>query len=481
MINISNKQGKYRIRPTVPDDTEYIQYYVYWGQPNEPIYVGRSRYFGDYEVDLTDWVDWVIGQYDGYGTMAYYGDLIVDFVFVDSEGVEHMGPEDRYEIPIKKEKTELVYSPSVSGVVDFNAPLNKNLNPKIHIGGKPRLVDSFGVWVFPVFFLENVYDGRKAMLDPLFLANSYGEQEWNVNIKDFWTNDSSYEKDTIAFTYELIDLFDRFSGSRADEKGMNGFDPVIFYEDGEREFYTTTMFGTYEPLFYMWDMEDYQVGEGHLSYRLKQPYTIRYKEEDMVKWYETNVSEDVRSDYNLTGYGYSVIYIYPQYLSPVGSDNNPMRIDYHLVGSEKMDGCPYFNLLLMNSDIEGDVNVPLQVQNGILKGKSTNRLDKVEYMDIYGDTHNSSVTNSYELECFVDSEWLKTMTGEDLGYEELMMAMQSSRKSLLIGNGKISGMRTDGDTILDCRVKDIEKVDTHSRYNGNNRVPSLRITLEIYK
>lgn len=482
MINLTNKQKRYVVTPTVPDGTVYIDYYVYWGQPNTPIYSGKSRFFGEFEIDLTDWVEWVYSKYNGTGVMTYYGDLIVDFVFIDEDGTEHQGPEDRYTVPVTKDDPMVAYEPSVKGVVDIEAPLNTNLKPGIPVGGKPQLVDSYGVWVYPVFFLENIYDGRKAMLDTLCLANTYGEHSYNVNIGEFWTTDSEFAKNSLEFTYDIINLLDSYDATYAEDHFFNGFEPTIWFEDGNREVYTSAGFA-YPPLAYFWDMEDYDTpSEGHYSYILKQPYSIRFTEEQMREWYNRYITLDIRSDYRLDGFGFSVVYIYPQYLRQQGDGNNPMRIDYHLAGRAFPEGdCPWFNLLLINSDLNGDINVPLAVTNSVLRGKTVNNLDKISFMDRYGDTHNASISNSYELECYVDPDWLKTSTGNDLGYEAVMAAMQSARKTLLIGTAKISGMRTDDLTMLNCRVKDVEKVETYSRYNGTHRVPSLKITIEIYK
>ena len=47
---------------------------------------------------------------------------------------------------------------------------------------------------------------------------------------------------------------------------------------------------------------------------------------------------------------------------------------------------------------------------------------------------------------------------------------------------KISGLDMEDElTCLKCRVKDVEKVETYSKYNQSHPVPSLKITIEIYR
>lgn len=128
------------------------------------------------------------------------------------------------------------------------------------------------------------------------------------------------------------------------------------------------------------------------------------------------------------------------------------------------------------------IKVPLSVTNGILDGKTIDNLDKITYMDRYGDKHNGSITNHYELECYIDPCWLSVETGEDIEYEKVMLALQGSLKTTLVAyNVKISGMTGTSVITTEVRVKDVEKIDTYSSYSTDKKVPSYKITLEIYR
>lgn len=484
MINFTNKQKRYVVTPTVPEGTVYINYFIYWGSTNTPIYSGKCRYFGEIEVDLTDWVEWVYSKYNGNGVMTYYGDLIVDFVFIDEDGTEHQGPEDRYTVSVEKDDPMIEYEPSVNGIVDIEAPFNDKY--KAIIGTKPQYVSNYGLWVYPVFYLINRISGKIGRLDCSQIASNFNIVDDDINIAEFWTDDTAVEDKTgYDLIYAVINnILDNYNANEAiDNIRLNdSYAPHICYDGNVTEYFSTDNWN-YHPLTWFWDMEDFgRYNDGKYSDILSHPFSIRYTEQELKDWYINNIPQEVRSKFypEILGYGYSVIYIYPKSVL-IPYEDNIANIRHFTTGMIKDGECPYFNLLLINSDFQGDINVPLAVNNSVLRGKTVNNLDKISFMDRYGDTHNASVSNSYELECYVDPDWLKTSTGNDLGYEALMLAMQSARKTFLIGTAKVSGMRTDGFTMLNCRVKDVEKVETYSRYNGTHRVPSLKITIEIYK
>lgn len=138
--------------------------------------------------------------------------------------------------------------------------------------------------------------------------------------------------------------------------------------------------------------------------------------------------------------------------------------------------------LIGNSTTNYPVRIPLDVKNGVLSGKTINRLDKTTYIDRYADIHNGGMTNHYELECYIDPCWLEVTTGNDLEYEKLMLAMQNADSSILNVKGcKISGMDLFSTAQMPGRVKDVEKIETYSSYSTNKKVPSYKITFEIYK
>ena len=138
--------------------------------------------------------------------------------------------------------------------------------------------------------------------------------------------------------------------------------------------------------------------------------------------------------------------------------------------------------LIGNSTTNYPVRIPLDVKNGVLSGKTINRLDKTTYIDRYADIHNGGMTNHYELECYIDPCWLEVTTGNDLEYEKLMLAMQNADSSTLNAKGcKISGMDLFSTAQMPGRVKDVEKIETYSSYSTNKKVPSYKIVFEIYK
>lgn len=138
--------------------------------------------------------------------------------------------------------------------------------------------------------------------------------------------------------------------------------------------------------------------------------------------------------------------------------------------------------LIGNSTTNYPVRIPLDVKNGVISGKTINRLDKITYIDRYADIHNGGMTNHYELECYIDPCWLEVTTGNDLEYEKLMLAMQNADSSTLKVKGyKISGMNFFFTAQMPGRVKDVEKIETYSSYSTNKKVPSYKITFAIYK
>ena len=157
---------------------------------------------------------------------------------------------------------------------------------------------------------------------------------------------------------------------------------------------------------------------------------------------------------------------------------------------------PYACLMLLNSgfyinDPAYDyLIIPLSFHNKILDGKTINHLDKVTYTNKYGDVQNLSVSNYYEIECFIDPCWLHVETGlrnyqfqhVDIEYEKVMLALQSAPYSLLktyLVN--ISGIEWHIEPrTADVHIKDVEKIETYSSYSTDKKVPTLKITLEAF-
>lgn len=135
-----------------------------------------------------------------------------------------------------------------------------------------------------------------------------------------------------------------------------------------------------------------------------------------------------------------------------------------------------------NSD--GSIFIPLSIKNGVLEGKTINKLEKITFMDKYGDIHNGSVTNHYEVECFVDPCWLGSVkTKGDLDYERVMLMIQNSKRTILwCQDCNISGITPSSVNNWNCdvHIKDVERIETYSSYSGNQKVPTYKITIEIY-
>ena len=128
--------------------------------------------------------------------------------------------------------------------------------------------------------------------------------------------------------------------------------------------------------------------------------------------------------------------------------------------------------------------IPLSIKNGVLEGKTINRLEKTDWMDRYGDKHNGSNTNHYELECYIDSCWLGSIkTKGDLDYEKIMIALQNATRTIFwCSQCEVSGIITPSTRYWnsEAHVKDIEKIETYSSYSGNQKVPTYKLTIEIY-
>ena len=155
---------------------------------------------------------------------------------------------------------------------------------------------------------------------------------------------------------------------------------------------------------------------------------------------------------------------------------------------EPAAAAPFVYLILTNCGFLMDggvsVKIPLSHTNNMLDGKTINHLEKVNYIDRYGDSHNGSMTNHYELECYVDPCWLDVKTKDDFEYVKVALALQGAKSTALYGMGVgISGMNVDTSTgfYMEGKVKDIEQIETYSSYSTDKKVPSYKITFEIYR
>lgn len=174
--------------------------------------------------------------------------------------------------------------------------------------------------------------------------------------------------------------------------------------------------------------------------------------------------------------------------SSIGSETLPVTWAPEATNLPRPDMTSAYALLytqnsgFTNSD--GSTYIPLSIKNGVLEGKTINKLEKNTFMDRYGDTHNGSMTNHYEVECFVDPCWLGSVkTKGDLDYERVMLMLQNSQRTILYCQYcNISGITPSpiNSWNCDCHIKNVERIETYSSYSGNQKVPTYKITIEIY-
>lgn len=341
------------------------------------------------------------------------------------------------------------------------------------------------VAVYPVFYykvntsaLRPDLNGKVVKYDTSFLSEHFGEGYERWNCARYYSTAPQDEMQTfvnILTNYDSVAVYDA---------GLNNkWKPKMITEDNEiidmsSESLSTKCIGSKRA-------SDDELDDGGFVVR-QTP--VRFTEYDLSKLQNPIINSYIGTDYEICGHGYTAIIM--QY-NNTGAGSNYWFWIWKYGRYDIENECPYFNLTLVNSDYVAedyisncnayDIKIPLKVENGVLKGKTINNFDKTTYINKYGDTYNSSVTNRWELECYIDEEFVKTMTGADFVYEDVMLACQSARNAYLTGMGKISGFaELDGSEALECRVKDIERVETYSRYNGTNKVPSLKITLEIH-
>lgn len=143
-----------------------------------------------------------------------------------------------------------------------------------------------------------------------------------------------------------------------------------------------------------------------------------------------------------------------------------------------------YNSGVCNRDAEENIFIiKLLCRKDVLVGKTNMIFNKTNYMDKYGDVHNGSMNNKYELECYIDPEWMK-INEEVTEYNAVIAALMSAKRTFLRSeNGlKIRGLNAISQTIeLEGRVKDVERVEVYSTYNTNQKVPTLKITFEVYR
>ena len=530
MINISNQQRKYIITPTVPEGTQDISYSIYLD--NQVIYNGRCRYLDSFEIDLADFVEqeWDKGNNEG--------NFVINISYSNSTGIGNNETTETITCPFEKETIALPTAPETG--CDYMNLIISNSDFKTVTGGGTQMVNIWenSEWNIEGFTGSNIWKTNSGSiyysdntLQYKLVVESDGQNstlrwepwDWGKYIPKFGENvwhDTygntfySYQNDQFQYdettgNWKLM----RWNGSFVPPSGRHCWnyidDPIhtTFYSQGTTQYqllydsqyghhwYANPFSGDLIPEDggNIWQGND---GRYYYSYNDKQ-WVFTYNNRFIsIRWsnFRPDVGSFVWHDndgtiyYSFEGDQYKLennIWVenhigpinFPQYGDCVWTDfDGNYHFDYSLT-HYKQSQVP----IPIPPEITYDITIPLKVKSGILSGKTINNLDKITYTDRYGDRHNSAVSNKMEIECYVDDSWLKTFTGNDITYAKLMSAIQSARNSLLTGNATISGMDITGPVNLKCRVKDIETIETYSVYSANNKIPSYKITIEIYR
>lgn len=210
---------------------------------------------------------------------------------------------------------------------------------------------------------------------------------------------------------------------------------------------------------------------------------------DCEDWVDTFLSDNLDVNSIVTGCYIKIILTYTSDLGVQSSQTltrlfYPKQVD---VDVPTFDACGGAELILYNSWFYNDstdklMKVKLLTKGFRLVGRVDNIMHKTTYMDKYGDVHNGSTSNKYELECYIDPEWLNMKDSGDT-YGAVMAALQSSKKTIFRGVHTlfILGMGIYGVGDMEGRVKDVEKVEVYSTYSVRQKLPTLKITFEVYR
>lgn len=532
MINTNRSRSKYIIPVDVPSGTERIEYKVMINSTDEDdvIFVGQSKYFGNkYELEIGDWINnYIEEQYENDLTCPWMYLRINIYFYVDnSASMKSITfPWQPETIDITKPDYEVgIVGGTGTGIAEVmkssaNYPYMMAIYPTFYfrINGTfkesgstlpPRpirdalcLFDPNLEW-YPDNIKKDTYK-YTAMSEEL--EGDVTEDEWDEDVRDDFHNwvveqtNPQILKDADSplyyspkFIVELptrpeVTLKKLFLDHFVD-RNMPKIEPIYF-----KQFTSKDEVASLNDFFFSYSEQ-----------KLDNYFDTYVKTwvQDLENSLYTFVNGDMLkiNTIDRVGYGYKVIISY----RGEGSFTNKWGLvsQEYIVGSIKgEDECYSATLSLVNSgfvfgtesfknEVTFDLNqhtttkpttitIPLKVKNGMLVGKTINNIDKITYMDRYGDTHNASITNHYELECYIDDDWLGTLTGNDINFEKLELAMQAAQKTYLCTNAKISGM-DGGDTMIEGRVKDVQKIETYSSYHTGNKIPSYKITFEIYR
>lgn len=244
------------------------------------------------------------------------------------------------------------------------------------------------------------------------------------------------------------------------------------------------------------DRIDYEVTiDSNVVFVGKTRYFGGDYEVDCTDWIESYIDSKSRTDIQV---GQITVYVTFTFWGSTYSQTT-MSCSYHPEGTNLPvplddENCRYLYLELSNCGfVHYDsqyvkFRVPLLCRDKKLIGGAVNRLEKVKYIDRYGDDHNGVTTNKYEIECYVDPDWLNINTPSYgiNNYRDVMLALQNSKNTIMrsFGTGdfiKIPGIDTASMTYLEGKVKDMEQVEVRSSYDAGHRLPTLKIIFEVYK
>ena len=527
MINCSVDRGRFIVRDTPPILADSIRYTVEIND-SPAIFEGKCGYFGgDLEIDCTDWMDqWITGR-SGMGVLPVRCKVSV-YIYYYQEGellTVRAKSIDWWPTNID------VPMPEQSGLIcgGCNGWL-KDMNEQS---------DSvYTIAVYPIFFFRmsytidnNDYVDDNVMFDPYSAGKRIAEPgksfitypELEDSGKNHWSDVNNWVVKTTDYT-NLYDIGTPYYRS-----------PKLLFHDGSRinQIDFEDVYGDYslmqtiEPIFMKTDMQDIR---DELDWQNGSYF--RYTQDELDAYYEQYIKDYIDQlntlgtyvlpidlqhhnhrtmdniNVELVGYGYKTLMLYSnaedlisdwdtvdfvtmEYISCRGFGNDCSTANLVLVDSEfsMTANDTGFNPADFTNDdtvqesyTPSDVIIPLTVKNNMLKGKTIDNLNKITYMDRYGDTHNSLMSNKYEVECFIDPEWLSVKSGDDINYSKLMLACQGARKAYLCCNMTgISGVETTGSFVVEGRVKDVEKIETWSTYSSGKKTPNLKITFEFYK
>lgn len=476
MINITNKQRKNVWKPEILDNWNNLEYNVYERQGGQLIFKGNTNIVDDFEIDVTDWIEQYWNKQGDEGAFPFDGSLYIDVGDPDYP-YGHSTESFSYD----KNKTDLLSVERPDGVIIATAPASFEFPSPLY-----RKYNA--VYIYPAYLLKIITsdlspedEGRVVALDTSFTKSMLGVESYNCN--------RFYEESTTSIIPGSDEYEDVMKGllSEYNFTDVRGFglqwEPVLLFDDGTalgmNDWYLS------HPIF--------EYSNADTDYGSSPRFPVRFSKEKLDEIFENEyrdaVCDSISGTVEVLGYGFTFIYRIETSTASVGNSKNSIKTTFYLIGND--DSCPNMDLVFCNSDFKGkdengrdvyDIRVPLQVHNGVLRGKTTNNISKTTWMNKYNDIHNSTATNTIELECYVDDEYLHTFTGNDKQYTQLMMVAQTARTTYLTGTAKISGLDMEDElTCLKCRVKDVEKVETYSKYNQSHPVPSLKITIEIYR